>query len=197
MLSLNEFKSISDMYKKDPAQRINLLLFESSKRFYEQKLDTKILLPKIKKVNTNIVNKFLKTVYTSTTSLFNPNYKTDMLKDYDDMSYFNTYITTDTLDDAITEIPIEAQLFKDEGCDELENLNSNMLNLLKDLRKDGDNLQDEIPRKEALIRDLEEKVKKQEEIKLEIDRLSLEILEKQISQDLLSAFQDSSKQKRD
>jgi hypothetical protein len=197
MLSLDDFKAISDMYKKDQAQRINLLLFESSKKFYEQRLETKILLPKIKKVNTNIVNKFLKTIYISNTTFFNQNYKTDMIKDFDDISYFSNFITTDTLDDAITEIPIETQLFKEDNCEELENLNSNMLNLLKDLRKDGDSLQEELPKKEALVRDLEEKIKKQEEIKLEIERLSSEILEKQITQELLSTFTDSRKQKKD
>ena len=93
--------------------------------------------------------------------------------DFGPISYFNDYITTDTLDDAITEIPIEMQLLKEENCGESKNLNSSVISELKDLLEEDQKIDTSISHKINVKKQLESQIEAQIEILVKLRRMIL------------------------
>lgn len=161
-IGLSMYSDIKGISSTDNQETINTLLFESTMKYYKDKLGVSIVVPRLP-LNKGVISSFFKAVKTRVYDSFKGEYKIDILNDIDGIKYFGDFITTDALDSVITEIPIEVQLLKEETCSELGGINSRILDELKEFIKMDDELGD-TSKKREIKKELEEKIKSQEEI---------------------------------
>jgi hypothetical protein len=113
---------------------INGIIFDLVQKYYKKRLDMEIVIPKTgEKVNRSMVSKLLFNLSKTVFNIFNMKYKEDLLKDFNEIEYIEAFTTTDMLDECITQVPIEHQLIKKEGCNQAVNLNNQVISEIKDL----------------------------------------------------------------
>ena len=84
---------------------------------------------------------------------------------YENVDLFSDYITTDALDYAITETPIENQFLNEVGtCKEEESLANKIEMCVKHIEESLDSLGSSLDDKYAFLKDLEDKIALQEKV---------------------------------
>jgi hypothetical protein len=154
-----------DLIKTDDIniqQAMSVILFDLTKDFYKEKFN--IVIPSYSKkvLKRWMIVEFFSTIRKTIWNIFNRKNKIDLTDN--NISYFNDLTTTDVLDSCITEIPIEQQILKEEGCGSAKNLNNNVIEELEDLFNESQKLGIDITEKYKIKLELENKVKLQEEI---------------------------------
>jgi hypothetical protein len=144
---INEFKisNYKDIFTDDQEELFGSILFDFTQRYYKEKLpeggSNKIIIPQItNKTNKSTITNFLSGIKTRIWDLYSSEGSMSITKD-EEISYFVDNISTDILDSAITEVPIEIQLLQPETCDVANNLNSHLVSELQDLYNESLNLQ--------------------------------------------------------
>jgi hypothetical protein len=147
---------IHDFFSNSDTQAsFNSAIFMLSKEFYRNRLSVNIIIPKTKE---EILNDH--TWYKRISNLI-PFAKSKRL--YENVDLFNDYITTDALDYAITETPIENQFLNEVGtCKEEESLANKIQLCVSNVEESLDSLGSSLENKYALIRELEDKITLQE-----------------------------------
>lgn len=158
------YKDVQGVSNSETEETLNTLLFDQTMRYYKDRLDVSIVVPELpQKPTRGIIANFFKSVKTKVYDSFNKDSSVNILNDTDSTKYFGDFITTDVLDSAITEIPIETQLLKEETCSELSGINNRIIDELKEFMKMDEEL-GSTSEKRRLKEELEEKIKSQEEI---------------------------------
>jgi len=163
-IGLTMYKDIEGISSSETGESLNALLFDGTMRYYKDRLDISIVIPELpQKPTRGMIGNFFKSVKTKVYDSFNGESAVNILNDTDSTKYVGDFITTDVLDSAITEIPIETQLLKEETCSELSGINSRIIDELKEFMKMDEELGSTL-RKRKIKDDLEDKIKAQEEI---------------------------------
>jgi hypothetical protein len=137
---------------------LNLRMFEVLQEFYKNRLDVNIILPKTKDESKKGIFSWVKTAVSKIPLV-------SSTKLYENVDLFNDYITTDALDYAITEVPIENQFLAElGGCDEEESLAKKILLCIKDTKKNYALLGSSLEEKYKLIDELERKLLMQDAV---------------------------------
>jgi hypothetical protein len=146
------FNAVQFLSNSDIQATFNMRMFEVLQEFYKKRLDVNIILPKTKEENKKGVLAWVKNALSHVP--FTPSEKK-----YENIDLFNDYITTDALDYAITEVPIENQFLKELGsCDEEESLANKILLCMKDTEKNFSLLGSTLDQKYKLLEELERKL---------------------------------------
>lgn len=147
---IQEFLSNSDTQAA-----FNSAMFMLSKEYYKNRLNVNIVIPKTKE---EILND--QTWYKKIANLI-PFARSKKL--YENVGLFEDYITTDALDYAITETPIENQYLNEVGtCKEEESLANKVQLAVENVEESLHSLGSSLEEKYALIRELEDKITLQE-----------------------------------
>lgn len=161
-IGLTMYTDIKGLSDSDTQEAINALLFDQTMRYYKNRMD--IIIPKVpQKTSKWMINNFFKAVKMKVYDSFKEDYKADLMNDVDSMEYFGDFITTDVLDAAITEVPIETQLLKEETCGELKGINNRIVDELNEFMRLDTELGSTV-QKRILKKELEDKIRAQEEI---------------------------------
>jgi hypothetical protein len=150
LTDIHEFFSNSDTQAS-----FNSAMFSLAKEYYKNRLSVNIIVPKTKE-------EILKdqTWYKKIASLI-PFAKSKKL--YENVDLFTDYITTDALDYAITETPIENQFLNEVGtCREEGSLAEKVQLCVTNVEESLDSLGSSLEDKYALIHELESKIALQE-----------------------------------
>ncbi|MDD4930617.1 MAG: hypothetical protein PHG66_00490 [Candidatus Colwellbacteria bacterium] len=163
-IGLSTYRDLQGISDSETGDTLNALLFDQTMRYYKDRLDVSIIIPKLPtKPTRGMIMSFFGSIKTKVYDSFNKDAAVNILDDTDSTKYFGDFITTDVLDGAITEIPIETQLLKEETCSELSGINSRIVGELKEFMKMDEEL-GSTAQKRKLKDELEEKIKAQEEI---------------------------------
>lgn len=163
-IGLSMYKDVQGISSSETGDTLNALLFDGTMRYYKERLDVSIVIPELpQKPTQGMITNFFKSVKTKVYDSYKGDSTVNILDDTDSIKYFGDFITTDVLDAAITEIPIETQLLKEETCSELSGINSRIVDELKEFMKMDEELGSTL-QKRQIKEELEEKIKAQDEI---------------------------------
>jgi len=131
---ISNYKDIKDIFTDEQEELFGSILFDATQRYYKQKINSKIIIPQLtNKTDQSTINKFFSGVKTRIWDLYSAGSPPIEITKDEEISYFTDIISTDILDSAITEIPVEIQLLQPETCDVVNNLNTNLVTELQDL----------------------------------------------------------------
>lgn len=145
-----DYKKINTLLSDSKSQEFfNDVMRELTKNFYKERLDVNIIVPSAKASK--------KTFYDNLKNFISPS------QQYEEISLFNDYITTDALDLAITEVSLEEQFMKEvDGCGESEGLLDKIYNKITELDIQLENMGSSLENKYEIIKELKDKIAKQE-----------------------------------
>lgn len=131
---------------------LNMRMFELLQEFYKNRLDVNIILPKTKQQSKKGLLSWINQAISKIPFVASN-------KTYENVDLFHDYLTTDALDYAITEVPIESQFLKEIGeCNEEESVAKKLLLCIKDVKKNYSLLGSSLEEKYKLLEELEQKL---------------------------------------
>ena len=173
-----EYKNLNILLSDNKSQEFfNDVMRGITKKFYKERLNVNIIIPSANKggektVSSKIITKAkqigskAKQMGIKVLSFENPfgrESAKESVQEYEDISLFNDYITTDALDFAITEVSLEEQFMKEvEECGESEGLLDKVYNKITELDIQLENMGSSLENKYEIIKDLKDKIAKQE-----------------------------------
>ena len=155
LVNLDLTKMRKFLTNSDTQASFNTAMFTLAKEFYKNRLNVNIIVPKTEE---EVLHD--QTWYQKIASYI-PLIRST--KTYEDVDLFNDYITTDALDYAITETPIENQFLNEVGtCREEESLANKIQLSVANIEESLDSLGSSLEEKYALVKELETKIAYQE-----------------------------------
>jgi len=152
-MNLSDIKDF--ISNSDTQAAFNLAMFQLMEQYYKKRLNLNIIIPKTKEEILRDKTWYKKIID------YIPFVKSK--KTYENVDLFNDYITTDALDYAITEVPIENQFLNEVGsCKEEESLGNKISLCVQSVEESLDTLGSSLDEKYKLVKELEDKIDLQE-----------------------------------
>lgn len=169
ILSNTDYKNIAKLVTDSDTQaQVNIEIMAILKKFYKDRLN--IIIPKTHKEAIKEESGFFKKILKKIPVVSNIVGGKD--SEYQHISLFNDNITTDALDFAITEVPLEIQFLKDVGkCSESESLQEKIYSKIEELSVTIDDMGSSIEDKYLIMSELKNKISRQEAILQKINSL--------------------------